>query len=84
MDIEEKLKQSQARLQATINTINGLESIGKPTGQLPEYAIRTDERVKVYKEILEDKTTVQNDFPESLYKQRELYQTQHHSQEVRQ
>lgn len=78
MNIEEKLKQSQARLQATINTANGLEGLGQPKGQFSEFIIRLDERIKVYKEILEDKTAVQSDFPESLYKQRELYQAQHH------
>lgn len=78
MDIEEKLKQSQARLQTTINAANALESLGQPEGQFSEFIVRLDERIKVYKEILEDKATVQSDFPESLYKQRELYQAQHH------
>jgi len=77
MDITEKLKQCQAQLQKVVNAANALESMGQPKGDLYETAIRIDERIKVYKEILEGKTTIENDFPESIYKLRESYQLQH-------
>ena len=78
MDIKERLKQSEAQLQKVTNTANALECLAQPLGDLSVMIIRLEERIKVYKEILKDKTEVQSDFPESLYKQRELYQAQNH------
>jgi len=78
MDIEERLKQSQVQLQKAIEVMNNLSRLEQPKGDLPEMAIRLDERIKVYQEILEGKITIQNTFPEKLYKLRKVYRSQHH------
>ena len=77
MDIEERLKQSEAQLQAAITAANVLERMGEPLGDLPVMAIRLIERIKVYKEILGDETGVQDNFPDSLHKVKESYRLQH-------
>jgi len=79
MDIEERLKQSQASLKKVRNTMSALGSLGQGDNRLNEYAVRLDERIKVYREILEGKTAVENNIPESLYRLRESYQVQHNA-----